>query len=132
MCNPLSSLLPRALHGSYLFPYHALIFCCLESWRCQCSFAFGSVLSDLSERGWQLASPRHASCSVKSEWVNSNYFSGKWERFLCNWGGLPVPESTIRLQIVSGKQHAAIYNTYSFLRCMGICVCNWECQHTYL
>lgn len=72
-----------------------------------------SAVRFVSERGWQLASPCHASCSVKSEWVNSSYLSGKWERFLCSWGGLLVPESTIRLQRVSGKLGMRLYITHT-------------------
>lgn len=72
-----------------------------------------SAVRFASEREWQLARARHASCSVKLEWVNSSYFSGKWERFLCGQG--EVPESTVRLQIASGKLCGYKYNTHSFL-----------------
>lgn len=115
------------------FPRRALIFCCLECWRCRCSVAFGPAAGrSVSERGWQLASPRHASCGVKLEWVNSSYFSGKWERFLCCQGRPLLPKSTTSLQIISGKFGAWLYIMHA--RSSDTCefVCNWESQHACL
>lgn len=113
---------------TWLLPFPPLCFYQLELGELEvpASFAPGSVPPALCDTGLAACQPRHASCSLKSQRVNSSYFSGEWERLLC----LEAPPGS--KEFVENSACSNVEHTNRFSWCLGVGVCSWKSQCAYL